>query len=68
MTKRSVRGEEGNKRSLGVEAESVVGEVDGFEFRKGEERLEDMIKCLGDLGEQARGEDVGKVGDLVSKC
>lgn len=32
-----MRGEEGDERSLGVETERIVGEIDGMEGRKGEE-------------------------------
>lgn len=59
-----VRGEEGNERCLHVETESVVVQVDGVELWELEKRSEEGGKGGWDLGEEATGEDVGKVGDL----
>ena len=60
-------GEEVDEGRLGVEAEGVVGEVDGVEVGEGEERGEEGGERLRDLGEETAGEDVGEVGDLGAK-
>lgn len=57
-------GEEVDERGLRVEAEGVVGEVDGVEVREGEEGGEEGGEGLWDLREEAAREDVGEVGDL----
>lgn len=45
-------------------AEGIVGEVERSEVGEREERGAEEAEGLGDLGDEAAGEDVGKVGDL----
>lgn len=59
-----VLGEEVDEGRLGVEAEGVVGEVDGVEVGQREEGGEEGGERLRDLGEEAAREDVGEVGNL----
>jgi hypothetical protein len=59
-----VRSQEGDQGRLGVEAEGVVVEVDGVEVREVEDRGEEGGERVGDLAEEAAGEDVGQVGNL----
>jgi len=66
MAQRDVRGEEGDERCLHVQAEGVVVEVDGVQVWKLEKGLKKGRESGGDFGEEAAGEDVGEVGDLVT--
>jgi hypothetical protein len=59
-----VLGEEVDEGRDGVEAEGVVGEVDGVELGEREQRGEEVRQRGRDLGEKTRREDVGEVGDL----
>lgn len=59
-----MRGEEGDEWCLHVETKSIVVQVDGVEVWKLKESSEEGRKGSWDLGEEATGEDVGKVGDL----
>jgi hypothetical protein len=72
VPKRDVLGEELYERSLCVETESVVGEIDGVEVWEREESTEEMLKCRGDFREEAGCEDVCEVCDLrrlvLAKC
>lgn len=60
--------EEGLEGRNGVEAEGIVGEVDGVKFWESESGSKKVSQGGRDLGEQARGEDVGEVGNLCSWC
>ena len=64
MPKRDVLGEELNERSLCVEAEGVVGQINGVEVGEREESTEEMLKCRRDFREEAGCEDVCEVCDL----
>jgi hypothetical protein len=57
--------EEVDERGYGVEAERIVGEIDGVELREGEERGDEVGERGWDLREETRREDVGKVCDLA---
>lgn len=63
-----VRGEEGDEGRLHVEAEGVVVEVYGVEVGELEEGGQERGEGGGDFREEAAGEDVGEVGDLVGWC
>lgn len=58
--------EKGDEGRLGVEAEGVVVEVDRVEVRQVEDGGEQGGERLGDFVQEAAGEDVGEVCDLVS--
>lgn len=60
-----VRCEERDQGGLRVEAEGVVVEVNGVEVREVEDRGEEGGERFGDFAEEAAGEDVGEVGNLV---
>jgi len=64
VLERGVRGEEGNEGRDRVETEGVVGEGEGVEVGQLEAGFEEGVEGGGDLGEEARGEDVGEVGFL----
>lgn len=66
VLKGHVRGEEGDKRGLGVEAERIVVQVDGVEVRQVKNRREQGGESFRNLVEQTAREDIGKVGNLVS--
>lgn len=67
MLERNVLGEESDKRSVGVDAKRVIAEVDGVEFGEVEDGCEERREGLGNLVEEATGEDVGKVGNLLER-
>jgi hypothetical protein len=62
-----VRCQEGDQRRLCVEAEGIVIEVDSVQVWEIEDRGEEGGKRFGDFAEEAAGEDVGEVGDLIGK-
>lgn len=62
MLERDMLAQEVDEGRLGVEAEGIVAEVDGVEVLEGEEGGQEGGEGRGDLGEEARGEDVGEVG------
>lgn len=64
VLERDVGGEEGDKGSLGVEAESVVVEVYRVQLGEVEDGGKEGGKSLGDLVEQTTGKDIGEVGNL----
>lgn len=68
VAKGGVRGEEGDERRLHVQAEGVVVEVYGVEVGELEEGGQERGEGGGDFREEAAGEDVGEVGDLVRLC
>ena len=57
-------GQEGHQGRLGVEAEGVIVQVDGVEFRKVENGGEEVGEGFGDFVKESAGEDIGKVRDL----
>lgn len=52
-------GEEVDKRGYSVETESIIREVDGVEFREGEQGGDEVGERGWDLGKETRCEDVG---------
>lgn len=68
VAKGGVRGEEGDEGGLHVQAEGVVVQVYGVEVGELEEGGEQGGERGGDFREEAAGEDVGEVGDLVGWC
>jgi hypothetical protein len=53
VLKWDVRGEESDKRSLGVQTEGVIVEIDRVEFRQGEQRSEKVRECLRNFVEKS---------------
>lgn len=60
----NVRGEKVGDGLVGVDAESIVVQVDSGEVRKVGDLCEQVSERFGDLVEEATREDVGKVGNL----
>lgn len=58
-------GEEVDEGRNRVQSKGVVGEINGVQVRQGQKRGQEMRQGGRDFGEQARGEDVGEVGDLA---
>jgi hypothetical protein len=65
VTELDVLGEELYEGRLGVEAEGVVGEVDGVKVWEREQRRKEVGEGGWYFGEQASREDVGEVCDLI---